>query len=123
MNAIFFACELWVKRVGTFGVVLYHNQRTVNFTLHFVILHIGSSIRYNIILFENYFLKCYIAKRISILLNCFSEYIIQSEKSVVDNAEKIKPRGWRGEGCNLKDIFVQISGQTFQTDQIYKLKP
>ena len=25
-SAKFFACELWVKRVGTFGVVLYHNQ-------------------------------------------------------------------------------------------------
>ena len=22
----FFACELWVERVGTFGVVLYRNQ-------------------------------------------------------------------------------------------------
>ena len=26
INAKFFACELWVKRVGTFGVVLYLNQ-------------------------------------------------------------------------------------------------
>ena len=26
INANFFACELWVKRVGTFGVVLYRNQ-------------------------------------------------------------------------------------------------
>ena len=26
MNAKFFACELWVKRAGTFGVVLYCNQ-------------------------------------------------------------------------------------------------
>ena len=25
-SAKFFACELWVKRVGTFGVVLYRNQ-------------------------------------------------------------------------------------------------
>ena len=25
-SAKFFACELWVERVGTFGVVLYHNQ-------------------------------------------------------------------------------------------------
>ena len=24
--AKFFACELWVERVGTFGVVLYRNQ-------------------------------------------------------------------------------------------------
>ena len=26
INAKFFACELWVKRVGTFGVVLDLNQ-------------------------------------------------------------------------------------------------
>ena len=26
LNAIFFACKLWVKRVGTFGVVLYRYQ-------------------------------------------------------------------------------------------------
>ena len=26
INAKFFACELWVKRVGTFGVVLYRNR-------------------------------------------------------------------------------------------------
>ena len=26
INAKCFACELWVKRVGTFGVVLYRNQ-------------------------------------------------------------------------------------------------
>ena len=26
IHAKFFACELWVKRVGTFGVVLYRNQ-------------------------------------------------------------------------------------------------
>ena len=26
INAKFFACELWVKRVGTSGVVLYRNQ-------------------------------------------------------------------------------------------------
>ena len=25
-SANFFACELWVERVGTFGVVLYRNQ-------------------------------------------------------------------------------------------------
>ena len=25
-SAKFFACELWLKRVGTFGVVLYRNQ-------------------------------------------------------------------------------------------------
>ena len=25
-SAKFFACELWVERVGTFGVVLYRNQ-------------------------------------------------------------------------------------------------
>ena len=26
INAEVFACELWVKRVGVFGVVLYRNQ-------------------------------------------------------------------------------------------------
>ena len=26
VSANFFACELWVERVGTFGVVLYRNQ-------------------------------------------------------------------------------------------------
>ena len=26
VSAKFIACELWVERVGTFGVVLYHNQ-------------------------------------------------------------------------------------------------
>ena len=26
INAKIFACELWVKRVGTFAVVLYRNQ-------------------------------------------------------------------------------------------------
>ena len=34
-SAKFFACELWVERVDTFGVVLYRNQRPVNFNLHF----------------------------------------------------------------------------------------
>ena len=42
-NTIFFACKLWVKRVCTFGVVLYRNQWPVNFILHFAKLHIGSS--------------------------------------------------------------------------------
>ena len=69
INAKFFACELWVKRVGTFGVVLYRNQWHVNFILHF-----GSCIWYENILFRNYFLKCYIVKRILISFNCFSEY-------------------------------------------------
>ena len=35
VSAKFFACELWVERVGTFGVVLYHNQWPMNFNLHF----------------------------------------------------------------------------------------
>ena len=43
INTKFFAYELWVKRVGTFGVVLYRNQWPVNFILHFAELHIGSS--------------------------------------------------------------------------------
>ena len=75
INAKFLACELWIKRVGTFGVVLYHNQRPVNFIMHFAELHIGSIIRYENTLFGNYFLKCYIIKRILISFNCFSEYI------------------------------------------------
>ena len=31
----FIACEFWVKRVGTFGVVLKVNRWLVNFILHF----------------------------------------------------------------------------------------
>ena len=67
----FLACELWVKRVGIFGVVLYRNQWPVNFILHFADLHIG----YENTLFGNYFIKCYKAKIILISFNCFSEYI------------------------------------------------
>ena len=66
INANFFACELWVKRVGTFGVVLYHNQCPVNFVLYFAELHTSNSIRYENTLFGNYFLKCHIVKRILI---------------------------------------------------------
>ena len=61
-NAKLFACELWVKMVGTFGVVLYHNQWPVNFILHFAKIHIGSSIRYENTLLKNYFIKDYIVK-------------------------------------------------------------
>ena len=50
--AKFFACELWVKRVGTFGVVLYRNQCPVNFILYFAKLYIGSSIKYKNTLFK-----------------------------------------------------------------------
>ena len=71
MNAIFFACELWVKRVGTFGVVLYRYQRPVNFTFHFVILRIGSSIRYKFICLKIIFSNV-IVKIILISFNCFS---------------------------------------------------
>ena len=39
-----FACELWVERVGTFGVVLYHIQWLVNFNLHFDELSSDNSI-------------------------------------------------------------------------------
>ena len=46
-----FACELWIKRVDTFGVALYRNQWPVIFIVYFAELHIGSSIRY-----ENTFL-------------------------------------------------------------------
>ena len=68
--------ELWVKRVGTFGGVLYRNQLTVNFILHSPELHISSSIRYQNALYGNYFLNCYIVKIILISFNCFSEYIL-----------------------------------------------
>ena len=72
INTKFFACELWVKRVGKFGVVLYRNQWPINFILHVTELHIGSSIRYeNNCLFGNHFLKCYIVKIILISFNCF----------------------------------------------------
>ena len=59
-----FACELWVKRVCTFGTVLYCNQWPVNFILHFAKLRIGRSIRYKNNLFKNNFIKDYIVKRI-----------------------------------------------------------
>ena len=75
VNVKIFACELWVKRVGTFGVVLYHKQWPVNFILYF--LHIGSSIRYENNLFGNYFLNFYIVKRFLISFNCFSEFSLE----------------------------------------------
>ena len=74
LSAKFFACELWVERVGTFCVILYRNQWPVNFILHFSEFHSDSSIRYKITLFENYIHKCYIVKIILISFNCFSEY-------------------------------------------------
>ena len=56
-------------------MILYCNQLPVNFILHFAELHIGSSIRYeNTKMFGNYFLNCYVVKRILISFNCFSEY-------------------------------------------------
>ena len=64
-----------IKRVGTFGVVLYRNQLPVNFILHSAELHIGSSIKYGNTLFGNNFLKFCIAKTNLISFNCFSEYI------------------------------------------------
>ena len=63
LNAKVFACYLWVNRVSTFDVVLYRNQRPVNFILHSAELHIGSSIRYENASYGNYFLNCYIVKR------------------------------------------------------------
>ena len=59
-SAKFIACELWVERVGTFGVVLYRNQWPVKFILHFGELQSDSSIRYKLTLFENNIPKCYI---------------------------------------------------------------
>ena len=61
-NAKFFACELWIKGVGTFGVILYRSHWPINLILHFAKLHIGSSIRYKNILFQKYFIKDYIVK-------------------------------------------------------------
>ena len=67
-NAKYFACELWVKRDGTFGVVLYRDQWPVNFILHFAELHIGSSIRYENTLFKKYFFQMlYSQKKFNIL--------------------------------------------------------
>ena len=76
LSTKFIACELWVDRVGTFGVVLYRNQWAVNFILHFSEFHSDNSIRYKITLFESYIHKCYIVKRILISFHCFSEYIL-----------------------------------------------
>ena len=70
MYSIFFACGLWVKGVGTFGVVLYSNQRSVNFILHFAKLHIDSSTRYEIFFIGFFFLKCYLVKTRLISFNC-----------------------------------------------------
>ena len=74
INAKIFACKLWVKRVGTFGVVLYRNKWPLKFFLHVTELHIGSSIRCENTLFGYHSLKCYIVKLILISFNCFSEY-------------------------------------------------
>ena len=70
-----FACELWVERVGTFGVVLYRNQCPVHFNVHFGELHSDNSINDKNNLFEYYIPKCYKVKRTLITFNCFSEYI------------------------------------------------
>ena len=61
---------------------------TVNFILHFAKMHIGSSIRYENTLFENYIFNGYIVKRILISFNCFSEYICNIFMNYLDN-EKI----------------------------------
>ena len=63
----FIACDFLVKKVVTFGVVLYLNQGPVNGILHFAELHIDSSIRYKKTLVGNYFLKCYKTKTLYIL--------------------------------------------------------
>ena len=57
-------------------MVLYHNQGPVNLILLFAELRIGSYIRYENALCGNYFLNCYIVKRILISFNYFSEYIL-----------------------------------------------
>ena len=65
----FFACKVWVKRVGTFGVVLYRSQWPVKFILHFAELHISSSIRYENTLIKNvfFFQMLYTQKKYNIL--------------------------------------------------------
>ena len=55
-------------------MVLYRNQRPVNFILHFSDLQSGSWIRNKTALFENTFFKCYKVKSILIPFNCFCEY-------------------------------------------------
>ena len=52
INAKIIVCELLVNRVVTFGVIMYRNQRQVNFILHFAELHFGRSIRCKHILLE-----------------------------------------------------------------------
>ena len=74
-SAKFFACELWVERVGTFGVVLYSSQLPMNFKLHFGELHSDNSINDKNNMFENYIPKCDKVNRILISFNCLSEYI------------------------------------------------
>ena len=51
--------------------------------MHSSEFHIGSSIRYENALYGNYFLNCYIVKRILISFKCFSEYISREEKPLV----------------------------------------
>ena len=94
---MFFACELWVKRVGTLSVVLYRNQLPVNFILHSAELHIVSSIRYQNAIYGNYFLNCSIVKRILISFNCFSEYIIKQVVSYLFRLQQSKMIGVRDE--------------------------
>ena len=40
IKASFISCELLVNRVVTFGMVLHHNQRPLNFILYFTELQI-----------------------------------------------------------------------------------
>ena len=58
----FIACKTLVKRVVTFGVVLYRNQRSVNFIFHFAEVHIGISIRYKNTLYEIILIKVILSK-------------------------------------------------------------
>ena len=67
INANYFACELWVKRVGAFGVVLIAtNDPYILFCILLNCIMVILSIRYENALFGNYFLKCYIVKIILI---------------------------------------------------------
>ena len=115
INAKFFACELWVKRVSTLGVVLYRNQWPVNFILHFTVLHIGSSIRYKNTLFWNYFLNCYIVKRILISFQLF--FWVYDSLSTWSISMDRKCMVIKGLHCNtyvqLSKLFVSEIGIIF----------
>ena len=68
-NAKKIASELSVKRVVSFGMVLYGYQRPIKSFFLFANSHIGISIRYRNTFYGNYFLKSNIVKIILISFN------------------------------------------------------